>query len=88
MGDEDSKVVESEDNGSGNSGSGNSGSGDSGSGATDKVIAGEGKVEICIDGLWSPVCGDIFWGVSEARVACRELGFSCMCNNSCDAYLL
>ena len=80
MGNEDGKVVESE-------GSGDSYSDDSDSGATDKVMAGEGRVEICIEGLWSPVYGGVFWGFSEAHVACRELGFSCMCNNSL-SYLL
>ena len=75
------KVVDSE-----NSGSGDSDSGGSASGATDDMMTGEGKVEICIDGLWSQVCGGNFWGFSEARVACMELGFSCMCNNSYRTY--
>ena len=84
VGNEDSKVVESE--GSGDSYSDDSDSDDSDSRATDKTMAGEGRVEICIGGLWSPVCGGVFWGFSEARVACRELGFSCMCNNSYRTY--
>ena len=35
----------------------------------------QGRVEICIDGVWGTVCDDM-WGVEEASVACRQLGFS------------
>lgn len=34
-----------------------------------------GRVEICIGGVWGTVCDDLF-GNNEARVVCRQLGFS------------
>lgn len=44
------------------------------------VTAFEGRVDICIDGLWTPVCADGFpwdyydtWGGNEAAVVCRQL---------------
>ena len=34
----------------------------------------EGQLEIFLDGGWGTVCG-ISWGLQEATVACREMGF-------------
>ena len=34
----------------------------------------EGRVEICLGGVWGTVCDDN-WEVQEAAVACRRLGF-------------
>ena len=34
-----------------------------------------GRIELCIDGVWNPVCED-FWTDADAAVACHQLGFS------------
>ena len=36
-------------------------------------IAQEGRIEVCIDGVWSAVCSDN-WNKIDALVVCNQLG--------------
>lgn len=38
--------------------------------------ASEGKLEMCINGLWSAVCGSSDTDIGEAAVVCSQLGYS------------
>ena len=40
----------------------------------DGSSATEGRVEICMDGIWGTICG-AFLGINAATVICRQLGF-------------
>ena len=41
----------------------------------DGVTPDEGRVEICLGGLWGSVC-DNNWDFREARVVCQQLGYN------------
>lgn len=35
----------------------------------------EGRVDVCVNGLWTTVCGN-GWDVNDATVICRSIGFN------------
>ena len=37
--------------------------------------SGSGRVEILFNDQWGAIC-DVFWGLADAEVACRDLGYS------------
>ena len=50
-----------------------------------RLVGGEnntlGRVEVCINNAWGTVCNSRF-GTNDARVICKQLGFSNIGNNN------
>ena len=40
----------------------------------DGVLEQEGRVEVCIDGVWGSICG-YGWNAIDGYVVCKQLGF-------------
>lgn len=51
----------------------------------DGATTWEGRVEVCKDNMWSTVC-DNGWTIADARVVCRQLGFSVAGMEDFDGY--
>ena len=41
------------------------------------VTNSTGRLEVCANGIWGRVCNRLeYWGPDNAKVVCRQLGFS------------
>ena len=40
----------------------------------DGVIEQEGRVEVCLDGVWGSICDD-GWDTTDGHVVCEQMGY-------------
>ena len=40
----------------------------------DGVLEQEGRVEVCVNGVWGSICGT-GWGATDGYVLCKQAGF-------------
>ena len=40
----------------------------------DGIIENEGRIEMCINGVWGAIC-DEGWDITDAHVACTQMGY-------------
>ncbi len=41
----------------------------------DGIIEQEGRVEVCVNGVWGSICDD-GWDKTDAHIVCKQMGFS------------
>lgn len=49
------------------------------------INGSQGRIEIQYNGVWGTVC-DAYWGIRDAEVVCRQLGYQYALNATRDAY--
>ena len=48
----------------------------------------EGRLEVCVSGVWGSICNDNFAAVTDGHVICSELGYQRMIIQSCTCLIV